>query len=104
MKIDRRIYLLILIWIIVYYLILPRGYISWYKSIPVFPNNYKEIEIVKSYVKDRTREDEKFFRFTNKHIVPVYKLVVNEDIDTLIEISDENLISFTIPNIGVSSL
>ena len=77
-----------LILIIIYYFILPRGYINWYRSIPVFPNNYREIEIVKLYVKNRTREDEIFFRLTNKHIVPVYRLVVNEDIDTLIKISE----------------
>ena len=57
-KINNYFYIVILISL--YYLILPTGYIELYRSIPVYPDNYKEIEIVRNYVKNRTKEDESF--------------------------------------------
>ena len=86
-KINNYFYIVILISL--YYLILPNGYIELYRSIPVYPDNYKEIEIVRNYVKNRTKEDVSFFRLTNLHIVNAYKMVVNENIDTLYKIAEE---------------
>jgi len=89
MKIDRKIYLYLLILIIIYYLILPKGYISWYRGIPFYPKNSDEIKEVQYYVNNRSKEDEIFFRLTNINIIPAYQKFVNEDYNTLLKIATE---------------
>ena len=87
MKNNNKIYINFIFFIVLYYLILPGGYVSWYRSIPVYPNNITEIKFVKYYVKNRTEEDERFFSLTNKNVAYVYKAIVNEDIENLLKIS-----------------
>jgi hypothetical protein len=89
MKKDTKIYLYVLIFIIIYYLIIPKGYIWWYRGLPFYPKNSDEIKEVQYYVNNRSKEDEMFFRLTNIHIVPAYKQFVDEDYNTLLKICTE---------------
>ena len=89
MKKGTKIYLYVLILIIIYYLILPKGYILWYRGLPFYPKNSDEIKEVQYYVNNRSKEDEIFFRLTNINIVPVYEKIVNEDYNTLLKIATD---------------
>ena len=88
-----------LIFTIIIYLIivnLSKGYIRYYPSIPVYPNNYNELKLVKNLITNRTKSDISYFYLTNKSILAAFKAYVNESEEYLGKIlrSQNNIIFF----------
>ena len=52
--------------------ILPKGYINTLPSIPIYPDNKTEALEVKKFIKNRTKEDIKFFHLTNKSVIHAF--------------------------------
>jgi hypothetical protein len=82
LKFNFNIITLILIFYLIS-IIFFRGYFSISPTIPVYPNNIKEVEIVKEYIKNRTPSDVEFYRLTNHSISHAFKPYVNETIGEL---------------------
>ena len=59
------------------------GYISYTPTIPIYPNNKIEVELVKEKIKSRTKEDIDFFYLTNDSISAAFLPYVNENINDL---------------------
>lgn len=66
----------ILLYII--YITLFKGYIICYPSIPVYPDNYEELKVVKQEVANRTQDDVDFFFRTNESVAGAFSPYVNE--------------------------
>lgn len=87
----NNIHILVIILLIIY-IILPKGYISFYPSlIPIYPNNKKEVIILKKYINNRTRDDVSFFHLTNRSVVPAFVKHVDETSQELDKIVYTNL-------------
>lgn len=77
----NKLFIIILILIIInilyptYYFLLP--------SIPIYPNNYQEVKIVKNWIDNRTQKDIDFFYKTNKSISPAFLPYVEESLEEL---------------------
>ena len=83
-----KIILLIILILIIIKLIVGKTYFPIYLGIPIYPNNNKEVEIVKNYIKKRNEYDEKFFYKTNYSVVPAFIDIVDESPDVLYKIID----------------
>ena len=73
----------ILIVIVVYVFILliqPKRYHMWYPTIPVYPDNHKEIDfMVKEYISKRTQVDIDLFYLTDDSPVDAFKSKITEE-------------------------
>ena len=74
---------IILIFIVLYVFILliqPKRYHMWYPTIPVYPNNNKEIDyMVKKYISKRTQADIDLFHLTDGSPVDAFKSKITEE-------------------------
>ena len=70
------------------YIVLPKGYIKYYKFIPIYPNNKNEVKLVKYFIISRKYDDYKFFYLTNKSVVDAFVDVVSESREELLEITE----------------
>ena len=88
MKIKLK-YKKILFILVVYviYINLFKGYISYYPTIPVYPNNNTDLEIMKKEMSLRTQDDIDFFFKTNDSVANAFLPYVNENLDNLIRVS-----------------
>lgn len=86
----------LLIFYIIALLITPKGYISFYPSLPIYPNNEREILLIKKEIKSRTQKDIDFFNLTDKSIVYAFLPFVNENYKELDSIISQNKIVMTI--------
>lgn len=80
-----------IIFILVVYLIYVnffKGYYSFLPTIPIYPNNEKDLELMKNIMKTRTQEDIDYFFKTNYSVVPAFLPYVNDDKDKLIKITE----------------
>ena len=59
------------------------GYNPYQPTLPFYPNNKKEIILVKKYIKNRTQQDINFFYKTNESVVNAFYSFVNESKNTL---------------------
>ena len=73
-----------------------KGYVSYLPTIPIYPNNEKDLEQMKNIMKTRTQEDIDLFFKTNYDIVPAFSPYVNESEAKLYEIciSQNHIILF----------
>ena len=55
-----------------------KGYVSYFPTIPIYPNNNEEVELVKQHIKTRKQEDIDFFHLTNKSVVAAFLPHVDE--------------------------
>ena len=73
---------IIVIVIVIYIFILliqPKRYHMWYPTIPVYPNNNKEIDyMVKEYISKRTQADIDLFHLTDGSPVDAFKSKITE--------------------------
>lgn len=83
---ERYIYLLVYISIYIILLTYFKGYHSFYPSIPIYPNNEKEIKFVIQSINTRTQDDINFFYKTNKSVVYAFLPFVNENTEELSKI------------------
>ena len=65
---NNKYKILIIVIILIYYILLPEGYYKFYRSLPVYPDSYKEIRLVEKYIRERDEKDIEFFRITNYHM------------------------------------
>ena len=79
--------ILIILAVYVIYINLFKGYISYYPTIPVYPNNNTDLEIMKKEMAKRTPEDVKLFFDTNTSIAAAFLPYVNEDANELTEVA-----------------
>jgi len=98
---NRNRYLIfIVIFICIYSLVLlilkNRGYIVVYPSIPIYPNNYEEINITKKLINERTKKDIELFHLTNIYPAEAFVPYVNETSDVLDKMatSQNNIVLF----------
>ena len=74
---------IILIIIVLYVLILliqPKRFHMWYPTIPVYPDNNKEIDfMVKEYISKRTQNDIDLFHLTDASPVDAFKTRITEE-------------------------
>ena len=74
---------IILIFIVLYVFILliqPKRYHVWYPTIPVYPDNNKEIDyMVKEYISKRTQADIDLFHLTDGSPVDAFKSKITEE-------------------------
>jgi hypothetical protein len=89
-------YITIFILIYIFLILSNKGYILYYPSIPVYPNNYQELIEVKHKIKSRTQNDIDFFHKTNPTCGYVFSELVNESPQIIHNIgtSQTNLILF----------
>ena len=70
--------------IILYFLIFllqPKRYYMWYPTIPIYPNNAKEIDfMVKEYINKRTQDDIDFFYLTDDNPINAFKSKISEEL------------------------
>ena len=90
----RNILLFLFVYVIFIYLF--RGYILYYPSIPVYPNNYTDLKIMKKEMKKRRPEEVKLFYDTNESVAAAFIPYVNESIHELskIALSQNYIINF----------
>ena len=58
-KTNKKNVLLLVIYLVSLYFF--KGYLDFYPSIPVYPNNDVDLKIMKKYMKKRTQQDVEFF-------------------------------------------
>ena len=79
-----------IIFIVIVYLIYVnfyKGYYSYIPTIPIYPNNEKDLILLKEKISERTYEDVNFFFKTNQSIVPVFKPYVKDSEEELEKIA-----------------
>lgn len=97
---NNKYKILIIVIILIYYIILPEGYYKFYRSLPVYPDSYKEIRLVEKYIRERDEKDIEFFRITNNHMDWVFKQVVNEPIENIKDlVVEHNFLILLLKNI-----
>jgi len=64
-----------------------KGYLEFYPSIPVYPNNEVDLKIMKKYMKKRTQQDVELFFKTNRSISTAFYPYVDETIEELDEMA-----------------
>ena len=94
-KVNYKKILFILV-VYVIYINLFKGYISYYPTIPVYPNNNTDLEIMKKEMAKRTPEDVKLFFDTNTSIAAAFTPYVKETENELtrIALSQNYIINF----------
>lgn len=85
MFLKNNIILILVIYII--YISIFNGYFRFLPTIPIYPNNKKEIQNLKKIIKKRSRSDIDFFYLTNESVSYAFKPYVLESIDQLNAIS-----------------
>ena len=73
----KQVYILTLLYIIFIYL--NNAYIRLYPSIPVYPDNKKELKIVKKLISKRNKDDINFFYKTNNSVSAAFLPYVDLD-------------------------
>lgn len=58
-------------------------YFWFYPTIPLYPNNIDESNIVKLYTKTRTQDDIDFFKLTDPSVSHAFTLIVPENVEEL---------------------
>ena len=81
MFLKNNIILILVIYII--YISIFNGYFRFLPTIPIYPNNKKEIQNLKKIIKKRSRSDIDFFYLTNESVSYAFKPYVLESIDQL---------------------
>jgi membrane-associated phospholipid phosphatase len=70
--------------IILYVLVLllqPKGYYKWYPTIPIYPDNDKEIDfMVNEYISQKTQDDIDFFYLTDDNPINAFKSKISEEL------------------------
>ena len=93
----------ILFTIVIIYVILIiifEGYYRSYPSIPIYPNNFQDLEIMKKEMNNRKKNDIDFFFKTNKSVVYAFLPFVDDKLEDLIKISSsQNNIIFFFKNL-----
>ena len=90
MKKGNNFYKIVILIILIYYILLPEGYYKFYRSLPVYPDSYKEIRLVEKYIRERDEKDIEFFRITNHHMELVFNKVVNEPLEYIKNLLEEH--------------
>tara|TARA_B100000900_G_scaffold322308_1_gene281684 strand:- start:5413 stop:5967 length:555 start_codon:yes stop_codon:yes gene_type:complete len=95
MKINIKKIIFILLMYLIYINFL-KGYYSYYPTIPIYPNNDKDLSILKKEMKDITTEQKDLFFKTNDSVVFAFLPYVDESKKELLKISksQNNLIYF----------
>ena len=75
---NTKLILIIFIIIYIFYINIFKGYIAFTPTIPIYPNNSKEIVLLKKIIKSRTQDDINFFYLTNKSVSSAFLPYVNE--------------------------
>lgn len=74
----------ILIVVVLYVLVLllqPKRFHMWYPTIPIYPDNNKEIDfIIKEYISKRTQDDIDFFYLTDDIPIVAFKSQISEEL------------------------
>ena len=95
---KKQNYKKIIIFLIIYLAYISRfkGYIRYYPTIPVYPNNQEDLTIMKNEMARRTQEDIDLFFLTNDSVAYAFLPYINEKIEDLREIvtSQNNIIYF----------
>lgn len=86
----------LLVFFIILSIITPKGYYHIYPSLPIYPNNEKDVLLVKKEVASRTRDDIDFFNLTDSSISNAFKPYVEESIEELNNIITNTYVSFII--------
>ena len=60
--------------IYIYQVLFIKKYFKFLPTIPVYPNNKKELETVKNKIKNRTKEDIKIFKLTDRSVSELFAL------------------------------
>jgi hypothetical protein len=72
--------------IILYVLVLllqPKRYYTWYPTLPIYPDNAKEIDfMVNEYISKRTQDDIDFFYLTDDSPINAFKSKISEELYT----------------------
>ena len=93
----------IILTLVIIYLILIiifEGYYRLYPSIPIYPNNYHDLVIMKKEMNNRNKKDIDFFFKTNKSVVYAFLPFVDDKLEDLIKISlSQNHIIFFFKNL-----
>ncbi len=77
---PKKIILIVIVIYIFILLIQPKRYHMWYPTIPVYPNNNKEIDyMVKEYISKRTQADIDLFHLTDTNPVNGFKSKITEE-------------------------
>ena len=80
----------ILFTIVIIYVILIiifEGYYRSYPSIPIYPNNFQDLEIMKREMNNRKKNDKDFFFKTNQSVVYAFLPFIDDKLEDLIKIS-----------------
>ena len=93
-KTNRKKVLFLVIYFVSLYFF--KGYLDFYPSIPVYPNNEVDLKIMKKYMKKRTQQDVESFLKTNDNVSWAFYPYVDETIQELDEIAEShnNIIYF----------
>ena len=77
---PKKIILIVVVVYIFILLIQPKRYYMWYPTIPVYPDNNKEIDyMVKEYISKRTQNDIDLFHLTDASPVDAFKTRITEE-------------------------
>jgi hypothetical protein len=77
---SKKTILIIIVLYVLVLLIQPKRYHMWYPTIPVYPDNNKEIDfMVKEYISKRTQNDIDLFNLTDASPVDAFKSKITEE-------------------------
>lgn len=72
--------LIVIVLYIFILLIQPKRFYIWYPTIPIYPDNNKEIDIiVNDYISNRTYEDIQFFKLTDSNPMEAFRGKISEE-------------------------
>ena len=81
--------ILIVLYLYIIIIITQKKYYYFYPTIPIYPDNNKDVLIVKKYINKKTQQDIDLFKSTDESVAYAFKNIVNLDIKTLKNIAHE---------------
>ena len=60
-----------------------KKYFNYLPTIPIYPDNKKELELVKNNIKNRTKQDIKIFKITDRSVSELFALYLDETVEEL---------------------
>jgi membrane-associated phospholipid phosphatase len=76
-----KIFLIVVVLYVLVLLLQPKRFHMWYPTIPIYPDNNKEIDfMIKEYISKRTQDDIDFFYLTDAIPIDAFKSKISEEL------------------------
>jgi hypothetical protein len=74
---------IVIVFIYIYQVLFVKKYFKYLPTIPIYSDNKEELEAVKNKIKNRTKEDIRIFKLTDRSVSELFALYVKESVKEL---------------------